>query len=749
MKGKTIIGRIKPFLIPLLALIGCATLLALGTVSVSADEPSSHTDHRVCGGTDCTHAGTPHTVTVAYTPLTQSSLGAMQSTNELNDPAYELLGGNYCLVEDITADYPIYITDKVNLCLNGYTITMAEEASIHQFNDIFQICDCSPGGTGTIMFNTSVLGIIMGSADLADKQETVLNLYGGELTNSHSLGGGIRVHHSDIGIYGGTVRGKNDFALEVYGSSRVEIGGGTVNSVSAIAVGLYVREFVAPSLRILGGSVIGYQEGVRAQSATVEMQGGTVEGYNAGMHLTLGCVADFDGGKLKAKGKATTDAGLRIEGDSIVHIRKLTIESKSYGIYTGIAADVTMDPAEHGDVRVTATTNPLYMKDGQVAADGKVVIDGGTYQSTDSGACVLMKAGTLEINGGLFQGNGFSIDLNPDNGANAYLTVNHNPTFDNRIRLWRVGVDKYDAYYSDFSGYTGEGLTVVLPTSSITLANDLIVAKGNAEKLSVSNTGWMLVDGIDTAEPPRRVVRLMCAGHKGGEPTCVTPAECTTCKTPYTLPHTFGEWMTEIPATCAQTGMVAHKDCSVCGKHFNQADEEMADVSIAIDATAHSWGAWTQTTAPTCTAEGTETRACAHDSTHTETRSVAIDATAHSWGAWTQTTAPTCTAEGTETRACAHDSTHTETRGTAALGHAFGEEYLCDEAAHWHTCTRCGEADAKVAHTFDTGRCVCGYQKADSSGCKNVIGIASLPLLLLIGCFSLVSFVKEEKEHEQ
>lgn len=45
----------------------------------------------------------------------------------------------------------------------------------------------------------------------------------------------------------------------------------------------------------------------------------------------------------------------------------------------------------------------------------------------------------------------------------------------------------------------------------------------------------------------------------------------------------------------------------------------------------HIWGNWQLTTPATCSAQGEETRVCALDSTHKETRKTAIDPDAHSW----------------------------------------------------------------------------------------------------------------------
>ena len=46
-------------------------------------------------------------------------------------------------------------------------------------------------------------------------------------------------------------------------------------------------------------------------------------------------------------------------------------------------------------------------------------------------------------------------------------------------------------------------------------------------------------------------------------------------------PHTFGVWKDEIPATTEDFGMKGHKDCTVCGKHFDKDGGEITELRIA------------------------------------------------------------------------------------------------------------------------------------------------------------------------
>ena len=69
----------------------------------------------------------------------------------------------------------------------------------------------------------------------------------------------------------------------------------------------------------------------------------------------------------------------------------------------------------------------------------------------------------------------------------------------------------------------------------------------------------------------------------GGTATCTTKAVCDVCKTTYggTAPHDYGKLIPEVPATTTEFGVKEHKDCSVCGKHFDKDGNEITDLRIA------------------------------------------------------------------------------------------------------------------------------------------------------------------------
>lgn len=69
----------------------------------------------------------------------------------------------------------------------------------------------------------------------------------------------------------------------------------------------------------------------------------------------------------------------------------------------------------------------------------------------------------------------------------------------------------------------------------------------------------------------------------GGKATCTSKAVCEVCRTTYgdTAPHTYGDLIPEVPATTEDFGVKEHKDCSVCGKHFDKDGNEITDLRIA------------------------------------------------------------------------------------------------------------------------------------------------------------------------
>lgn len=63
--------------------------------------------------------------------------------------------------------------------------------------------------------------------------------------------------------------------------------------------------------------------------------------------------------------------------------------------------------------------------------------------------------------------------------------------------------------------------------------------------------------------------------------TCLSSAICICGRSFGPLgSHSFGEWIDEVPATCASEGVEAHKDCIYCEKHFSENGGQFVDMVI-------------------------------------------------------------------------------------------------------------------------------------------------------------------------
>ena len=235
---------------------------------------------------------------------------------------------------------------------------------------------------------------------------------------------------------------------------------------------------------------------------------------------------------------------------------------------------------------------------------------------------------------------------------------------------------------------------------------------------------------------------VAATGHKFGEWISEIPAtctedgvkghyECSVChkyfdndKTEITdtiIPaagHSFGEWILRIPETCTESGVREHYECSVCHKYFDKDKNEIADLVIP----AHHDPSLIKTTAPTCTTDGYDTVKCLNCKLIYNINYVA--ATGHSFGDWTVTKKLTCTTDGVETRRCGKCD-ETETRTTKAQGHKQGElvkhqNATCTkDGGDYYKCLTCGETYfvldvVKNGHWFLDGECIdCGIAESD------------------------------------
>ena len=129
---------------------------------------------------------------------------------------------------------------------------------------------------------------------------------------------------------------------------------------------------------------------------------------------------------------------------------------------------------------------------------------------------------------------------------------------------------------------------------------ELILAINPANHTGAPDSKWHSDSANHWQEYTCCHARANEAAHSGGAATCTAQAVCQVCGKAYG-PLAAHAWQ---PATCT-----APKTCTAC--HITEGA-----------ALAHDWGAWKVTTPATKDAPGVETRTCAHNSAHTETRSI-------------------------------------------------------------------------------------------------------------------------------
>ena len=187
--------------------------------------------------------------------------------------------------------------------------------------------------------------------------------------------------------------------------------------------------------------------------------------------------------------------------------------------------------------------------------------------------------------------------------------------------------------------------------------------------------------------------------HSGGTATCTKKAVCSVCNSEYGVltAHVAGAAVQEnlVDATCVQKGSYDEVTyCVGCGA-------ELCRTEKTIEKRAHTYGNWEITLDATCSAQGSKKHGCTACN-HEETQAIAIDADAHSFSEWTESERADCTHKGEETRVCAYNIGHKQTRETDALGHTWGpdsvrvEPTCTTDGSVTGTCTVCNETDIEI-----------------------------------------------------
>ena len=287
-----------------------------------------HADHPVCGDVNCKEHGG---VLTEWKPLSCDESGTLTIDGaewERSGTSYQLPAGNYYLEKDISlpstdegkAMY-ILITDDVNLCLNGHSITKTGKGkTIYCYGAVynrrtFSLCDCHKDGENGITCsddNNNCTGVYVGG-------ECSFNMYGGTISGqAYGVDG-----YGNFNMYGGKITNNKDGVRKVgsYGQDGINnIYGGVIceNQNSGVTV-LWSKASNASYgaiLNMIGGEIRGNGTGgvYMNREITFNMSGGAITGNNgSGVYTDSYGTFNMTGGKITGN-SADNGAGVYMKG---------------------------------------------------------------------------------------------------------------------------------------------------------------------------------------------------------------------------------------------------------------------------------------------------------------------------------------------------------------------------------------------------------------------------------------------------
>lgn len=333
-----------------------------------------------------------------------NACGVDHSADHKWNSAFSLSSGEYFFDEAVDLTDEIKIEGNVTICLNGKTITAANDRRIFNIQNggSLTICDCKGNGVikdGNVINREGTSGGTTGGAVYVEANcKFILN--GGEITNcSAKKGGGVYVNSGGTFIMDGGIISKNDS----------EEGGG-----------VYVHKN-DPDKNITSGGVFTMRGGTIFNNEAVHQGGGV---YICGDKNSINNVGEFtmSGGIISEnnseEGGGVYTAGTFTMSDSNSKIFGNTATS-TYGGGVSVSGDNAKFIMESGTLSDNKAKNGggVY-----VSKQGKFEMNGGTIgaknEATNNGGGVYMAAGDGEIT---ISGGKISNNESNNNGGGIYV----------------------------------------------------------------------------------------------------------------------------------------------------------------------------------------------------------------------------------------------------------------------------------------------------------------------------------------
>ena len=582
--------------------------------------------------------------------------GTSEITYDANNTAYVYLAGDVTrdVTLDIKAGYTLY------LCLDGHSMTSSatDKEVIYARNGAnFILCDCTGGGKITHSPNVTGRGVRVSQGG---SNKASFTMYGGEISGNHhgGNGAGIETQNGTVTMYGGTISDNHVVAASNYGGGgvcahsggRFTMYGGTISNNESTING--------------GGGVTVWGGGL------VTIAGGTISGNKA----------TKDGGGIYTNGTLT------ISGNSVIENNEA--ENGGGVFYHGTYSSMTIS----GSAKIagnTATGNGggVCFENGK----GTLMLNGGSITgntATGNGGGVYFKGGAFNISGNL------DISGNKKSGAdnNVYLPDNKSITVAGAL--------------------TGSNPIGVTTEKTPDASNHVRIASGPKnyaapEKFSYENDSIPVSAIIKYGSTADLVVCKHNLNSTWSSDSFSHWHECSICKGKEDIAaHTYDQKTVDeqykaSPATCL-SGTTYYMSC-VCGAKgadtFEVGGIDPANHSGTLDPDWKSDGSKHWKEYSCC-------RAHAAEAAHTPGPAATEDAPqrctvcsyelaptlahTHVWGAWISN------GDGTHTRTCAKDSSHTETNACS------GGIATCQSSAICAVCNTAYGAKDMTNHTGGT-----------------------------------------------
>ena len=383
-----------------------------------------HNSHCICGDSDCTDTG--HGGAPAWT--------AISSLNEITK------AGSYYLKQAVTLNGTwVCKYNGVNLCLNGMTITVANNADAIEISKgaSLTVTDCSETA-GRITHNSGKTG-----RGINNGNGGTFTLWGGSVTGNSiasDSGGGVYNYNGTFNMYGGSITGNNAGNLgggvHTYGTFNMTGGEIKNNKAGTCGGGVFNNKIFT----MTGGSITGNNAAKHGGGVyvfgTFNMYGGSITGNNAvnyggGVYNSANsklCMSgapiitgNRKGGTFGTDGKLTggTDNNVYLVDTAITVIDGGMGDNASIGIsgsvgntvLTGTTStngffsddtDYYLKTDENGGIKlsndITVSGKLLVKNGGGEIADGKKAYDGKSVVFAD----VAVKAGSKTIEGAAY-----------------------------------------------------------------------------------------------------------------------------------------------------------------------------------------------------------------------------------------------------------------------------------------------------------------------------------------------------------